>query len=146
MTPFGGWISDRLVERYGSRAGRRLVPLAGLALSARLLGWGVSVSQPSLAAALPSLALGFASMSDGPFWATAIDIGGIHVGAAGGILNTGGNFGGFLAPVLTPYIASHFGWSWGLYTGSLIVMLGIVAWLFVDPMEPAATDSLPGEL
>ena len=36
---------------------------------------------------------------EGPFWASAIDIGGKQVGAACGILNAGGNVGGFIAPV-----------------------------------------------
>ena len=138
MTPLGGWISDCLVERYGLRAGRRLVPMIGLTMSAVLLTLGTSVSQPLAGAALLSLALGCASASDGPFWATAIDIGGTHVGSAGGILNTGGNLGGFLAPIVTPYIASRLGWTWGLNAGSLIVMLGVLVWFFIDPTKSVA--------
>jgi dipeptide/tripeptide permease len=55
------------------------------------------------------------------------------VGAACGILNFGGNLGGFFAPILTPYIASRAGWSWGLYAGSLIVMIGAAACYLIDP-------------
>ena len=36
---------------------------------------------------------------------------GEHCGAAGGIMNMGGNIGGFLAPIVTPYIAGRAGWS-----------------------------------
>ncbi len=136
MTPIGGWVSDRLGERYGRKAGRRLVPIVGMSLSALLLIGGTMSSRPAAAAILMSLALGFASCSEGPFWASAIDIGGAYVGAAGGILNTGGNFGGFLAPVVTPWIASFGGWSWGLYFGSLIALLGVLAWFFIDPTKP----------
>jgi hypothetical protein len=46
------------------------------------------------------------------------DLGGKHVGAAAGILNTGGNVGGFLAPIMTPFAAARLGWSWALYAGS----------------------------
>jgi MFS family permease len=139
MTPLGGWVSDRLVDRCGRKAGRRWAPIIGLALSAVLLGWGARVSRPAGAAALLSLALGLASTSEGPFWAAAIDMGGAHVGAAGGILNTGGNLGGFFAPIVTPFIASHFGWSSGLYSASLIVMLGVLVWFFVDPTKAIAS-------
>jgi dipeptide/tripeptide permease len=59
-------------------------------------------------------------------------VGGPRVGAACGILNFGGNLGGFFAPILTPYIASRAGWSWGLYAGSLIVMIGAVACYLID--------------
>src|SRR5256886_7054185 len=51
--------------------------------------------------------------------------------SSGAILNTGGNLGGLFAPVLTPFIASKVGWSWGLYAGSLIVMIGVATWFFI---------------
>ena len=135
MTPLGGWVSDQLVGHFGLRRGRRLVPTVGLTMSAVLLSLGTSVARPLVGAALLSLALGCASASDGSFWASAIDIGGAHVGAAGAILNTGGNLGGFLAPIITPYIASRLGWTWGLNVGSLIVMLGVLMWFFIDPTK-----------
>ena len=113
MTPIGGWISDRLAAKYGVRRGRRVVPIVGLSLSAVLLVMAPNLTDPFAIAAVMCLSLGFASSSDGTFWASAIDAGGEHVGAAGGILNSGGNLGGVLAPFLTAYIASWLGWSWG---------------------------------
>jgi dipeptide/tripeptide permease len=47
-------------------------------------------------------------------------------------MNTGGNAGGMLAPILTPLIARHFGWEGGLYFGSFVVLLGVGAWFFLD--------------
>ena len=131
MAPLGGWVSDRLVAKYGRRLGRRLVPTIGLTMSAILLCAGLNVTEPVVIAALMSLSLGFASSSDASFWASAIDAGGEHVGAACGILNSGGNLGGFLAPVLTAFIASRLGWSWSLYAGAFMVMIGVVTWLFI---------------
>src|SRR5262249_6729629 len=83
--------------------------------------------------ALLSLAFGCAASSEGPFWATAIEISGPQAGAACGIFNTGGNIGGMLAPVVTPLIASRFGWAGGLNFGSLMVLIGMLIWLLVDP-------------
>jgi ACS family glucarate transporter-like MFS transporter len=60
------------------------------------------------------------------------------VGVAGGIMNGIGNVGGLLAPMLTPYIASRAGWSWGLYFGSFIVLAGAVTWFFVRPVSDTA--------
>jgi MFS family permease len=57
---------------------------------------------------------------------------GEHVGGASSILNTGAQIGGMFAPVLTPYVASRAGWSWGLYTGGLIAISGVVAVYFAD--------------
>ena len=53
--------------------------------------------------------------------------------AACGILNTGGNLGGMLAPVITPLIASRFGWAAGLYFACLVVLPGMLVWLWIDP-------------
>jgi sugar phosphate permease len=141
MTPLGGWVSDRMVARYGKRTGRRLVPIVCLTVSAALLCIGVNLNGVWSVALLLSLALGFASASDGPFWATAIDLGGKGVGAAGGIMNTGANLGGFIAPTLTPWIASFAGWSAALYFASLVVLVGVACWFLIDPDEATATAS-----
>jgi MFS family permease len=135
MTPIGGWASDRATARYGRTAGRRLVPIIGLTLSAILLYIGTNLTDTTLVVTTLCLSLGFAAGSDGPYWAAAIDAGGEHSGVSGAILNTGGNLGGLLAPVLTPLIASQAGWSWGLYAGSLIVMIGAAMWFFIGTAE-----------
>ena len=76
--------------------------------------------------------------SEGSFWTAATELGGPRGGTAAGILNTGGNLGGMLAPVLTPMIAAHFGWAGGLYFGSLMVLIGMLTWLLVDPGKKIA--------
>jgi len=135
MTPLGGKVSDLLVARKGQKFGRRSVSMAGMAISAVLLFLGARGFDVVTTVALLSLALGFATCSEGPFWAVAIEISGEHVGPACGILNTGGNLGGMLAPVVTPIIAAHFGWAGGLYFGSLMVLIGMLTWLLVDPSK-----------
>jgi MFS family permease len=132
MTPIGGWFSDQLVARLGKKIGRPIVPVGGMLLGALLLFLGMHQSRPGAVGALLALSFGLASSSDGPFWAATIDAGGENVGGACGILNTGSNIGGFIAPVLTPFIASLAGWSWALYFGCLVAALGAFLWLFLD--------------
>ena len=148
MTPLGGKLSDILVARKGQKFGRRSVAMTGMAISAVLLFLGAGGYGVVTTVALLSLAMGFATCSEGPFWAVAIEISGEHVGPACGILNTGGNLGGMLAPQLTPIIAAHFGWAGGLYFGSLMVLIGMLTWLLVDPTkrigEVGQAGSLPG--
>ena len=141
MMPLGGWISDRLTRSHGAKFGRRVVPIVGLGLGALLLCVGTNVSGTLTAVLSLSLATGFASWCEGPFWAATIEVAGKQVGAACGILNSGGNAGGFLAPVLTPIIASSAGWSWGLYAGSLIAIVGMIACYFVDPTGASQSDT-----
>ena len=132
MMPSGGWISDRLTRSYGVKFGRRVVPMLGLSLGALLLYTGTIVQGTAIAVLALALASGFASWCEGPFWASTMQVAEKQVGAACGILNTGGNLGGFLAPIFTPYIASRAGWSWGLYFGSIMAMMGVVACYFID--------------
>ena len=130
MMPLGGFVSDRLTRSHGPHFGRRVVVMAGLALSAICTYLG-TISQGTTAVVIfLSLAFGFAACCEGPFWAFLTDSG-QSVGAASSILNTGAQVGGFFAPIATPYIAARWGWSWGLYVGSLFAILGIVAVYFV---------------
>jgi MFS family permease len=139
MTPLGGKLSDFLASRYGLKTGRRSVAMVGLGLSAVLLYLGASGFGVVATVALLSLAFGSAACSEGPFWATAIDISGEQAGAACGIFNTGGNLGGMLAPLVTPLIAVRFGWAGGLYFGSLMVLIGMLTWLLIDPEKRIGT-------
>ena len=140
MTPIGGWISDRLVARFGRRKGRRAVPMLSLIVAGVLLVVAINVTSTVTMVALLFLTLGLAAATDGPYWVSSSDFGGRHVGAAAGILNTGGNIGGFLAPILTPFLAARMGWSWALYAGSVIVILGAVLWFFIDVPDLASNN------
>ena len=145
MTPLGGWVSDLLGERYGRKVGRRIVPMVGLMSGGLLLCLGTRATSTGLAVTTLALALGLAGMSEGPFWASAIDIGGREVGAACGTMNTGANVGGFFGPLLTPIIASYAGWSWGLYFGCLVVMVGALVWLLIDPTKAISETCIPAD-
>src|SRR2546422_1203161 len=58
-----------------------LFPYTTLFRSAALLCLGINLSDPVAVTVVLSFSLGFASCSDGPYWASAIDVGGKHVGA-----------------------------------------------------------------
>ncbi len=139
MTPLGGWISDFLSKLYGAKVGRRYVPIVSMSLSAFLLYLGTNATGTLAAFVLMTMAFGSVACSEAPFWATTIHVGGEHLGAACGILNMGANIGGLISPILTPYIASFVGWSWGLYAGSLIVLVGVLAWVYVNPTRQITT-------
>ncbi len=142
MIPVGGWLSDTLTRRHGQRFGRRAVPIAGLTVSAILLLAGIAATGTWTTVSLFAFSMGFASFCEGPFWAMTIALGGEHAGAACSILNTGSNLAGFAAPVLTPYIASYLGWSWGLNFGCVVILLGAVAcWrVRLPPMASGLTE------
>ncbi len=131
--PLGGWISDRLQRRCGFRWGRALVPVVGLLLSAVCLGIGIFVKTPNAIVAWFSLALGVMGASEGSFWSTAVELGRQRDGTAAAIMNTGGNGGGMLAPVVTPWVSGLFGWPVGIAIGSAVCLAGAVCWLGINP-------------
>jgi MFS family permease len=133
MTPLGGWVSDAMRSRFGPSRGARIVPICAMAASAVLLYIGASGLGVFPTVALLSLAVGCSMAPEGTFWSTAIHMGGKQVGAACGFMNFGGNVGSMLAPIVTPMIAQHFGWTGGLSFASLIVLLGMSAWLVLEP-------------
>jgi MFS family permease len=144
--PAGGALSDRLVPLLGARRSRLLVAGGGMALSAVCLFAGTQMTRDLPMVALLSLALALAAAAEGPYWSAAIEAGGADVGAACGFMNGVGNIGGLLAPVLTPYIASQFGWPASLYFASALILAGAATWIFVDPapgsgkqLEPTLT-------
>jgi MFS family permease len=141
--PLGGWISDRLVGLLGYRRGRAVVAGLAMAASALLLSLGTVVASPVGVAACFTLALGAIGLCQGAAWATAIELGGRRGGTSAAIVNTGGNVGGFIAPVVTPWIGTLLswgpgpkaGWAWGLRLGCLICMLGACLWFWINPEE-----------
>lgn len=126
--PLGGWLSERLAQSFGVRRGRAFVSGGGMIASAILLGLGVLAREPLWIVAWFALAHTAIGASEGPFWATAVDIGGAKGGTAAAICNTGGNVGGMIAPVLTPWISSRLGWPWGIGLGGVICFLGALCW------------------
>jgi MFS family permease len=131
----GGWLSDRLVRGYGYRFGRAAVPMGGLLLSAGFLGLGLLATRAEAVVGWFSLAVCAIGACEGPFWATAIDIGGSRGGTSAGICNTGGNVGGLIAPIITPWVSGHWGWPWGIGLGSLVCLAGAALWLWIDPTD-----------
>jgi dipeptide/tripeptide permease len=66
------------------------------------------------------------------FWIVATTVGGRNGATAAGILNTGGNAGGFLAPIVTPWLSTAFGWQTGLAVGAAICLVGAACWRRVE--------------
>jgi len=135
--PLGGWLSDRLVMDFGVRLGRALVPAAGMLVSAAALYLAVASSEVFWIVFWFTLALGAIGATEGPIWATAVDLGGEQGATAGAICNAGCNCAGLISPVLTPLIGQYLGWGWGLNLASLVCLLGSCMWFWIDPRERA---------
>lgn len=131
----GGWLAGRFLQAFGPRRGRAIMPVWGMSTAAILLIMGLLTRDPILVLICFSLAMAAVGSTEGPFWATAIALGGKRGGTSAAIFNTGGNLGGLLAPVVTPWLSDHVGWQGGFGLASLVALAGAALWCGIDPAE-----------
>jgi ACS family glucarate transporter-like MFS transporter len=130
LAAIGGLTCDALCKRLGATWGCRLPAMTGLALVAVLLIAGVYASNPYVGVALLSLCFGFTQFTEGAFWSASTYVAGPHTSAATGVMNTGGNAAGFLAPVVG-LMVDHLGWLATLVSGSAFAIMGAALWLLI---------------
>jgi len=130
---FGGFVNDRLTNRYGKRAGRCGVAVFALLLAALLLILGSHAASARVASLVLAGGAGALYLAQSSYWSVTADIAGSSAGSASGFMNMGAQLGGAVTAVLTPVIAAHLGWTYPFLVAATFSALGAVAWLVVDP-------------
>lgn len=136
---FGGLSTDVVCHWFGRTRGRRSIVITGMGLGTLFGLLSMKVSEPASVAMCLAISMGTLGMCEGVFWTTATDIGGRSRGFSGAFLNTGGNVGGAISPVLTPYIAKSLGWSGAITVACTIAGLGGLLWFVIKPPEEGHT-------
>ena len=131
--PLGGWVTDRLVEKYGINWGRASVGGTGMILAALCIIIGANVEAPYVAIGFLSLGAGWLYFTVGPFWSSTTDLSKPYAGTLSGLMNTGANLGGTISPTLTPWLADSYGWPVALGLAAAIACIGGICWLFIRP-------------
>jgi MFS family permease len=135
----GGIATDRAAHRFGLRLGRISIGGGALAAAGVFTIAGTFVASPVTAAVL--IALGGASSNFllGAAWGTCLDIGGRRSGAVSAAMNTSGQVGSILSPILVAAIVRRFSnWSAPLYLAGVLFLLGALCWIWVDPTRPVS--------
>ncbi len=129
----GGIATDVLCRLSGRTVGRRTVVLAGMGVSAILALVAVRLADYLQVAYYFAFAMGTQGMCEGVFWTTATDIGGRSRGFSGAFMNTSGNLGGLISPVLTPAMAQHIGWAGSIAIACAVSGIGGLVWFWIKP-------------
>jgi len=135
----GGWLSDHLRPRLGLRLGSCLPGLVGLPLAAAAVAAAALTPDATTSALLLACAAGLAGCGIAPAWAISVEIGGTHSAVVSGAMNTFGNLGGALCPVVVGFAVERFhSWTWPLFSISLLYLAAAACWLAVDPTRRIA--------
>jgi MFS transporter, ACS family, glucarate transporter len=135
----GGITTDKAARRLGLRLGRVLVG-GGALLAAGLFTIGAAFTvSPVMGAVLIALGGAASNFLLGAAWGTCIDIGRRRAGALSGAMNTSGQVGAILSPILIALVVQRSGVPTApLYLTGALFLFGAVCWLWVDPTKPVS--------
>jgi ACS family glucarate transporter-like MFS transporter len=135
LSPMGGLFSDFGVHAFGKPWGQRIAVWIGMFSSAALMWIGALAPNKVTAILLLAAAAGCNMFASVTFWAACIDLGQQYAGSVAGLMNTFGNFGGWLSPIVTAYVAARFGWTAALTLAAVVTVGSGLSWLGVDTNE-----------
>jgi MFS family permease len=141
MCVLGGYLSDQIMRRTGSRRwGRRVVGVAGMVVASTALLATIWVRDTVALAVLLGLAFIGNDLAMGPAWAAAADIGERHAGTLGGTMNMTAALTGALGAMLAGDLMQQ-----GRDVLLFVILassyaLGGVFWLGVDVTRTLAGD------
>ena len=141
----GGAVTDFLTRRFGLRFGRSGVAVAGYVLAGAAMFGSVLSASPVMAASLIAVAVAASMFTLSASWAACIDIGGEHTAVLSASMNTTGQIGSVLSPIVTGWAVTHFSnWQVPLLIMGSIYAASAILWMLVDPRKRLRV--LPGEV
>jgi len=91
---------------------------------------------PVWAAVLIAISVAACMFTLGAAWGTCLDVGGNNAGVVSATMNTAGQVGSLLCPLMVAYTLKWFGdWNISLYVMGILFLIGVVCWLLIDPRK-----------
>jgi MFS transporter, ACS family, glucarate transporter len=142
----GGWLTDRWSRARGLRAGRCHLGFCAF-FTCALLVFASTLPVPAVVKALLlAMALASADLALGACWAVPIDIAPDHAGVITGCMNTLGNLGGLVGPLVVGLAVDRWhSWTFPFYVTAVIYASGALAWLAIDPNQPIRVADLTSQ-
>lgn len=135
----GGWLTDALARRKGLRTARCGLGCASFLTCAALVVLSTLTPQPLAKAVLLALALACADLALGACWAVCLDVGAANAGVVTGFMNTFGNVGGLIGPMVVGFAVDRWhSWTFPFYVTAFVYAAGALAWLAIDPERKIA--------
>jgi len=129
----GGTISDRCARRFGNlKFARRTVAFIGFVIAAITIIPATYTSSSSASVLYSCAAVFGLEITVGVAWAIPLDIGGEYAGSIASVMNTFGNLGSAVSPVLLAYFVGFYGWNMPFMVCSALCVIGAVLSLGLD--------------
>ncbi|MBV9623136.1 MAG: MFS transporter [Acidobacteria bacterium] len=129
----GGTFSDRLAKRLRNLTlARRMVAFLGFVLAAVAIIPATLTSNATTSVWYSCIAVFGLEITVGVAWAIPLDIGGEYAGSVASVMNTFGNLGSAVSPVLLAYLVGRYGWSPPFLVCSLFCAVGALLSLGID--------------
>ncbi len=131
----GGVTTDAVTRRFGLRLGRVGVGAASYLVAGSAMLLATTTTQPELAAWCIATAVAASMFTLGAAWGTVIDVGGSHTGVVSAAMNTSGQIGSVICPLIVIWLQQHYDWNAPLYLIGGLFLVGAVAWGFINPQR-----------
>jgi MFS family permease len=132
----GGVATDVVAKRFGLRLGRAGVGALAYGVAGGSMILAGFVAQPVLAAWLIAIAVGASMFILAAAWSTCMDIGGEHAGVVSAAMNTSGQVGSILSPLMVTFLLGRFGnWNIPLFVMGGLFLMGALCWGLIDPRK-----------
>lgn len=136
----GGITTDFLVRKLGLRLGRALVGGSAYVVAATAMFAATGATHnPQIAAILLAVAGGASMFALAASWAACIEIGESQSGVVSATMNTAGQLGGILSPIVLAWLVersvAHGKWFLPLQIIAALYGLGALSWLWINPQK-----------
>lgn len=130
----GGWYTDYLARTSGLRHARVTLGSVSFGMSAVFIIASTIVAPPVAKALLLALALASADFALSACWSVCLDVGAAHAGVVSGFMNTSGNLGGFVGPIVVGLMVDRWhSWTYPFYVTAAVYVWGALWWLAIRP-------------
>jgi MFS family permease len=134
----GGFGSDKVLSLTGSRRlSRQGIAVAGMAACAALIVCADLIPNVTLSVSVIGVAAFCASFGGVSGYVVAMDLGGRRVATVFSIMNTCGNIGAAVFPVVVGWFVQRSGnWNMMLFVFAGIFVVDAVCWAVLNPKQP----------
>lgn len=130
----GGMTGDALSRRFGLRIAYAGVGAGAYLLAAALMLAGTLTPNARIAGVLIAVAGALSMFTLAASWATAVGLGGRNAAVVSAVMNSSGQVGGILSPIVLAFLVGRFGsWNLPLHVLSGLYLMAFLCWLFIHP-------------